>query len=57
MSIWICCWKLVSGYVCTYMDMLDFYVVGYVGFDEICCWTCSYIVGYIGVICMYVYLL
>ena len=28
MSIWICCWKLVSGYV--YMDMLDFV--------ELCCW-------------------
>ena len=57
MSIWICCWKLVSGYV--YMDMLDFvelccwiymldlmkYVVGHA---VICCWICW--------ICMHVYL-
>ena len=31
MSIWICCWKLVCGYV--YMDMLDFV--------ELCCWIWS----------------
>ena len=32
MYIWICWigWTLLN------------YVVGYVGFDEICCWTCCY---------------
>ena len=50
MSIWICCWKLVSGYV--YMDMLDFV--------ELCCWIymldlMKYVVGHaIGYVCMYI---
>ena len=53
MSIWICCWKLVSGYV--YMDMLDFV--------ELCCWiymldlmkyVVGHVVGYVGYVCMYI---
>ena len=51
MSIWICCWKLVSGYVCTYMDMLDFYVLDMLDLMK---YVVGHAVGYVGYVCMYI---